>query len=298
MGQLLHRYLRAAGLGLAALLAVVSTASRADSNKHVFWEVAGKHNTVYLLGSVHLLHENDRALPAVTENAYLDAEVLVEELDIYAMLGEVLSPEAMKQQFLPQGQKLAEILGPELNDKLREAVKPLNIDMDFLSRMQPWYVASMVSSLRLMQAGYSPQDGVDYQIAERAHRDGKPIEGFETAVQQLGFFASMPMDQQRQFLAATLEETESSAELRQITDAWRRGDLAALEALLKEGMDEAPELFHRIVTDRNHNWLPRIEQMLADTSQDYLVVTGALHMIGSQGLVELLRAKGYKITRK
>jgi uncharacterized protein YbaP (TraB family) len=156
----------------------------------------------------------------------------------------------------------------------------------------------MVSSLRLMQAGYSPQDGVDYQIAERAHRDGKPIEGFETAVQQLGFFASMPMDQQRQFLAATLEESESATELRRITDAWRRGDLAALEALLKEGMDEAPELFSKVVTGRNRNWLPRIEQMLADPAQDYLVVTGALHMIGSQGLVELLRAKGYRITRK
>jgi uncharacterized protein YbaP (TraB family) len=298
MGQLFHRYVRAAGLGLAALLLAVATASRADDGKHVFWEVAGKHNTVYLLGSVHLLHENDRALPAVTEEAYRDAEVLVEELDIYAMLGEVMSPEALKQQFLPQGQALTEVIGPELDGKLRAAVKPLNLDMNSLSRMQPWYVASMVSSLRLMQAGYNPQDGVDYQIAERAHRDGKPIEGFETAVQQLGFFAAMSMDQQRQFLAATLDETESAAELRQITEAWRRGDLAALESLLKQGMDEAPELFHKIVTDRNRNWLPRIEQMLADPSRDYLVVTGALHMIGSQGLVELLRARGYRITRK
>jgi uncharacterized protein YbaP (TraB family) len=297
MGQLFHRYVRAAALGLAALLAF-APASRADDSKHVFWEVAGKHNTVYLLGSVHLLHENDRALPSVTEHAYLDAEVLVEELDIYAMLGEVMSPEALKHQFLPQGQVLAEILGPELNDKLRAAVKPLNLDMDYLSRMQPWFVATTVSSLRLMKSGYSPQDGVDYQIAERAHRDGKPIEGFETAVQQLGYFASMSMDQQRQFLAATLEESESADELRTITDAWRRGDLAALETLLKQSMDESPELFGMIISDRNRNWLPRIEQMLADPTKDYLVVTGALHMIGPQGLVELLHAKGYRITRK
>ena len=102
MGQLLFRHVRAAALGLAALLAF-APAAQANDPKHVFWEIAGKHNTVYLLGSVHLLHENDRALPAVTEHAYRDAEVLVEELDIYAMLGQVLSPEALKHQFLPQG---------------------------------------------------------------------------------------------------------------------------------------------------------------------------------------------------
>jgi uncharacterized protein len=297
MGQLLSRYVRAAALGLAALLAF-APASRADGGKHVFWEVAGKHNTVYLLGSVHLMHENDRALPAVTEHAYEDAEVLVEELNVFAMLGEVLSAEALKHQFLPQGQQLAEVLGPELTTRLREAALALNLDMDHLGRMQPWFVATTVSSLRLLKSGYSPQDGVDYQLAERANRDGKPIEGFETAVQQLGYFASMSMDQQRQFLAATLQETESAKELRKITDAWRRGDLTALESLLKQGMDESPGLFGKIITDRNRNWLPRIEQMLADPARDYLVVTGALHMIGPQGLVALLRDRGYQITRK
>jgi hypothetical protein len=64
-------------------------------------------------------------------------------------------------------------------------------------------------------------------------------------------------------------------------------------------MEESPELFRQIVVERNRNWLPRIEQMLAEgTDKDYLVVTGALHMIGPQGLVEMLRARGYRITRK
>jgi uncharacterized protein len=297
MGQLFHRYVRAAALGLAALLAF-APATRASDSRHVFWEVAGKHNTVYLMGSVHLLHEGDRALPAVSERAYLDAEVLVEELDVFAMLGEVLGAEALKHQFLPQGQTLAQVIGPELHDQLRVVAQPLGLDMDRLGRMQPWFVATTVSSLRLMKSGYSPQDGVDYQLAERAHRDGKPIEGFETAVQQLAYFAALSMDQQRRFLASTLQESAGADELRTITDAWRRGDLGALEGLLRQSMDESPELFGRIITDRNRNWLPRIEQMLVDPARDYLVVTGALHMVGPQGLVELLRDRGYAITRK
>ena len=282
--------------GFAASLLLCGGA-RAD-DLHVFWQVAGKHNTVYLLGSVHVLHANDHALPAVTDAAYADAEVLVEELDLYAAMGDMFGPEALALQFLPQGQGLSAVLGPELYDKLRAAAKPLGLDMDYISRMQPWYIASTISSLRLLKAGYSPGDGVDFQFAARAHRDEKPIVGLETAAEQLGFFASMPMAEQRKFLAATLEDSEGADELREITEAWRKGDLVALEAELKQGMEEEPELFEKIVLQRNRNWLPRLEQMLADPDQDYLVVTGALHMIGPQGLVEQLRAKGYKITRK
>jgi uncharacterized protein YbaP (TraB family) len=284
----------------AALLALFALpACSAGSKQHVFWEVAGRHNTVYLLGSVHLLHENDRALPPVTESAFLDAEVLVEELDIYALMGAASEPAMLKLQFLPQPQTLVEVLGAALHKRLGEVARPLGLDMDYISRMQPWYVATLVSSARLARAGYNPLDGVDYQLAERAHREHKPIEGLETPVQQMAFFASMSMAEQRKFLAASLDEDDSAAEMREITAAWRRGDLAELEKQLKSGMEETPELFQQIVVERNRNWLPRIEQMLAEaTDKDYLVVTGALHMVGPQGLVELLRARGYRITRK
>ncbi len=282
--------------GVAVSLLFLGSA-KADGS-HVFWEVAGKHNTVYLLGSVHLLHIDDRALPSVTEDAYLDAEVLVEELNILQMASEMLVPEAIAAQVLPEGQSLAAIIGPELHAQLKVAAKDLGLDTDFLSRLQPWYVASIVSALRLAKAGFNAQDGVDYQIALRAQRDGKPIVGLETAAQQLGFLASMSMEDQRNFLAATLNESEDGEELREITEAWRNGDLVALEALLKQGAEQMPTFFQRIVVDRNRNWMPRIEQMLADPQKDYLVVTGALHMIGKEGLVEMLRDKGYKITRK
>jgi len=294
------RFARILNPCIATLLALFAVpAPSADSNQHVFWEVAGKHNTVYLLGSVHLLHANDRALPPVTESAFLDAEVLVEELDIYAMMGAMSEPAVLKLQFLPQPQTLAEVLGINLHKRLGTVAGPLGIDMDYISRMQPWYVATLVSSTRLARAGYDSRDGVDYQLAERAHRDNKPIEGLETAAQQMAFFASMSMAEQRKFLAASLDEDDSAAEMREITDAWRRGDLAALEAQLRSGMEESPELFQQIEVQRSRNWLPRIEQMLAEgTDKDYLVVTGALHMIGQQGLVELLRARGYRITRR
>ncbi len=274
-----------------------SIGAQADG-QHVFWEVTGKYNTVYLLGSVHLLHSTDRALPAVTEAAYLDAETIVEELDIFAATAEMSGGAALALQILPEGQTLAAVLGPELHAQLQKAAAPLHIDTDFLTRMQPWYVAMQVMQARLMQAGFSPLDGVDYQIAMRAQSDRKPLRGLETAMDQLSLFAKLPLDEQREFLRATLEETDAARELSEITAAWRRGDLEQLEALLRSGAAESPEFFKALTTDRNLRWMPQIETMLAHPQDDYLVVTGALHMVGDDGLVELLRRKGYKVERK
>lgn len=279
------------------LLALLPGVALADG-QHVFWEVAGRHNTVYLMGSVHVLHADDRALPAVTEAAYLDAEVLVQELDPFLAQGDMADAGMRALLFLPEGQSLATLIGTAMNERLVAVAGPLGLDPGYLDTLQPWYAAVLVSSQRQIKAGYTPEDGVDYQIALRARRDAKPIVGLETAAGQLGFFAAMSMPEQRRFLEATLQETGSQEDLRRLTDAWRRGDLALLEAELAQGLEDLPELFDLIIVQRNQNWMEQIEQMLADPEQDYLVVTGALHMVGRQGLVELLRERGYRIVRR
>jgi uncharacterized protein len=275
---------------------LVSVTAHAD--QHVFWEVSGHHNTVYLLGSVHVLRSTDAALPDVAEAAYLDAETVIEELDPFAAAAEMGGVAALALQALPPGQTLAGVLGAELYERLRKDVALLHIEPDTLARKQPWYVALLVMQTRLVQGGFNSADGVDNQIALRAQRDNKPLRGLETAVQQLSIFAGMSLDEQREFLRSTLDEGNLADEVEAITAAWRSGDLGQLESLLRSGVEESPKFFKALTTDRNQRWLPQIEAMLADPKDDYLVVAGALHMVGEQGLVELLRRKGYSIKRR
>ncbi|MFO1503175.1 MAG: TraB/GumN family protein [Steroidobacteraceae bacterium] len=288
------RALRALGIAATLLCSMGATAD----GLHTFWEISGKHNTVWLFGAVHVLHSSDTSLPQVATNAYGNAEKVVEELVIDEVLGELAGPEGQKLQFLPEGQTLPAVLGPDLYSKLQAEAQRLGIDLEFMSRMQPWFVAQQVESLRMLRAGFNPLNGVDMQIAARARQDGKPVLGLETLNDQLGIFAGLSMDEQRDFLRATLEETESEAELRELTKAWRDGDLKTLQSALRKGAEESPVLFRKLTVDRNRRWIPQIEQMLQDQGNDYLIVTGALHMVGRDGLVELLRRKGYKVVQK
>jgi uncharacterized protein YbaP (TraB family) len=288
-------WLHRAATVVAALLC--SIAARADG-LNTFWEISGKHNTVWLFGSVHVLHSSDTSLPQVATDAYGKAEKVVEELVIDEVLGQLSGSQGEKLQFLPEGKTLAGVLGPQLNAKLQDEARRLGIDLDFMTRMQPWFVAQQIENLRMLRAGFNPLNGVDMQIAARARQDGKPIIGLETVEDQLGIFAGLSLDEQREFLRATLEETDSDAQLRELMTAWRSGDLKTLQAALRKGAEESPVLFRKLTVDRNRRWMPQIEKMLQDEGNDYLVVTGALHMVGREGLVESLRRKGYKVVQK
>ena len=111
--------------------------------------------------------------------------------------------------------------------------------------------------------------------------------------EQLGFFAHLSLDQQREFLRSTLEDSASAgSETDAVVQAWQRGDTAKLEQLLREGSNESPELYRLLTTERNRRWLPKITQLLTG-DDNCLVIVGALHLIGHDGLIELLQRQGY-----
>jgi uncharacterized protein YbaP (TraB family) len=279
----------------AALLLsfVLSASAHADEAHHTFWSVKGAHNTVYLLGSVHVLKPTDSVLPPEALRAYTKAKALVMEIDLNNATAESLMDADTSLETLPEGQTLASVLGPLGFARFCAHVKKLGLDPDFFSAFQPWFAAMAIEQQELTQQGFDASSGVDEQFAQRAATDQKPIIGLETMTQQLGFFAQLTFDQQRRFLLYTLDDADDDANSAdEVVNAWRTGDLKTLERLLSESYQQYPELFRMLTTDRNRQWLPTITQLLHE-DQDYLVIVGALHLVGKDGVVQMLAQAGY-----
>ena len=275
------------------LLFGASLGARADEAHHIFWEVKGKHNTVYLLGSVHMLKAADSTLPAEAMHAYALSKVLVMEVDLNGVGADALLESGAELETLPEGHSLADAVGPQLYAQLLSRAKPLGLEAEILSHFQPWFAALTLQQLELAKSGFDPTAGVDEQFALLAQADYKPIIGLETIDEQLGFFAHLSLEQQRQFLRSTLQESDTAeSQTDAVVRAWQRGDTVRLEQLLREGTDESPELYRLLTTDRNRRWLPKITQLL-NGDDNYLVIVGALHLIGHDGVVELLQRQGY-----
>jgi uncharacterized protein len=289
---------RAVRLGAALLLLATSASAFAQTGHHTFWEVKGRSNTVYLLGSVHMLKPDDSALPAEVLQAYEQSKSLVMELDLNSVDGEALLGSGVASTMLPEGQTLKGVLQPELYASVVEHGKTVGLGAEILDHFQPWFAALVLEQTALGQSGMESGAGIDEQFAQRAREDDKPIIALETAEEQLGFFSRLTMDQQRQYLQSTLKDLNTEAsDAALLVRAWQRGDIAELERLMRKDSATNPELFRMLTTDRNLKWLPKITGLLRD-DRDYLVIVGALHLVGKDGLVDLLKRQGFDVVQR
>jgi uncharacterized protein YbaP (TraB family) len=268
-------------------------AAHAEDSHHIFWEVKGAHNTVYLLGSVHMLKPADSALSPEVLRAYQRSRALVMELDLNDTNAEALLGSALESATLPEGQTLAAALGPELYAAFSARAKSVELDPEVSAHLQPWFAALLLEQLSLARSGFDANAGIDMQFTQRALADGKPVIALETMAEQIGYFAQLTLDQQRQFLRSTLQELDGGeADTATLVRAWQHGDTAELERLLREESAQSPELLRVLTSVRNRRWLPKIAALLHDDHDD-LVIVGAMHLIGRDGLVELLKGQGY-----
>jgi len=291
------RSARSTGLGrlvLLLLLALAVPAAPAGADALPLWQIRDADTRVWLLGSIHLLRESDYPLPAPIRDAYGQADALVMELDMDDLDSAMVSAVMFARGTPPEGETLASLMGSEKYSRAREAAAAAGIDLDRLQGAEPWFAALTLTQMLLMRHGYDPRQGLDVHMAALARRDGKPVEGLETFEEQIVFFDSLPMALQSDMLLESLAEIgDLEAGMGRTVEAWRRGDTAYLADELLEELRRYPELYERLVTERNRKWVPRLAALL-DREGDYLVVVGALHLVGPDSVLAMLAAEGVR----
>lgn len=283
-------------LGILMLLMLALPVHAAESAHPVtLWEVSGANNSVYLLGSIHLLRPQDYPLPSALDTAYSDAEILIMEVDM-----DDLDPLATQAAFATYGvlqddRTLRDLMGSDLYAQAVAAADAIDIPLDMLHKTDPWYAAMTVEIMMLGRIGFDPTLGIEMYMLSKAQDDGKRIDGFETVEEQLQFLDGMSIEAQREMLISTLTESAKLGEMMdQLIGAWRHGDLDFLETGMLDELAKHEELNKVLVTDRNERWATRIEALL-DDDDDYLIIVGALHLVGDQGVPNLLRQRGIGI---
>ena len=281
--------------GLAGLLLLAFGAQVAHARGETsVWSVKGERNTVYLAGSVHALPKDDAAFPEQLERAYQAVNVIVLEVD----LDDMNPLDAIKfittNGTLPANQSLEDIVGAEPYARVSKLAASLQVPEIVISKLEPWSAALILTQYALTKTGFDPALGIDMQITERARTDGKSIEGLETVIDQLSVFDSCTFEEQTRFLLDSAEDVPKlNEDLQDLIDAWRSGNLRALEKAFVEERAKSPQLYDALLGARNRQWLPKIEALLKE-DRDYLVVVGALHYVGRDGLLALLSKDGHK----
>ena len=280
---------------LAALFLLLYSLVARGGEPAMIWIAEGDTNRVYLLGSIHVLRETDHPLPGAVEVVYDDAERLVMEIDM-----DDIDPLAALQVLMSRGvlegdMTLQDIMGPEAYAQARASAAEINIPMELLDKTKPWLAAVTVQEMIMMRVGFKAEHGIEMYLTSKATADGKPITGLETVEQQLGFLDSLPTETQISWLLQSIAEAQNLETLvDEMVVAWRSGDVKFLEEKLLFEMDAYPELRDAILVDRNKSWVEPIMALL-DDSDDYLIVVGVAHLVGDNGVPDLLSKQGVRI---
>ncbi len=290
------KQIRRAFLGGLALLSFGIAAQAAGTGP--LWEIKGKSNTVYLLGSVHVLRESDYPLPGVILEAYREAEALYMEIDLDNLdAGEALQF-TLERGSLPPDRSLRDILGVEGFATADMRATAIGVDLGMFVRFEPWVAALAVVQAQVANLGLKPEHGIEQYVLGLAQKDGKEVLGLETMADQLGVLDSLELDRQGKFLMMSLEEAEGArAQLDGMIAAWRKGDSRSLAATLSEEFKDFQDLYAPLIITRNRNWAGQIAQLL-DDDRDYLIVVGALHLVGDDSVIELLNSRGIRARQR
>lgn len=255
-------------------------------------------STLYIYGTIHLRRTGDAWGSPAVEQALAAADEIWTELEISPEADARTQTLAMQYGVAPPGRPLSSWLNAAEQQRFAQTVQRLGLQPQALEPLRPWLAGLTLTVVPMVRAGYDPNAGVDRAIDAYGDAHHKRMRALETPEQQLGFFANLSDDVQKQLLLESIDEAdEGVATLNQASAAWEQGDLATLERLLNQDMrEEYPEVYAVLIKARNDAWVAALMQELQGSGVDFVAV-GAGHLVGDDGLVAQLRARGVEVER-
>lgn len=283
----------ALGLGLAWSVLAPQTAQAEPA----MWVVKDRDSTIYLFGTVHLLKKDanwntPKVQAAMAESKELWLELI--DAEDSAKLGPVIQQLGVDAQ-----RPLSSKLTAAQNAKLAKVAAEYGIQPAQLEPLKPWLAAVTLSLLPLQKAGWDANAGVDKLLRAQAVKEGDALMAFETAEQQMRFFADLPEPLQVNYLDQVLDDTAQGVALMdRLAAAYLAGDPDTIGRIMTVEMKtEAPELYAALLTRRNVAWAAQVQKMLAGKGTHFVAV-GAGHLAGPDSVQVQLAKRGIKARRR
>ncbi len=267
-------------------------------SKTSLWEVRSTNTTAYLLGSIHLLSESAYPLPSQMDSAFKSSEQLVLEVDLVTMKSPDAQIDLLVKGMLPRGESLTEILSPKTLKLANAITAEIGLTMVAFKHYKPWMFVMTLTAAKLQQLGLSSQYGVDWHYFERAMDRKMPIIGLETIDEQIGYFEKMEGDDRDEFVRQSLEDFDLiESELGEIMAAWRSGNMDVMERTLLKNLEKYPRIQSLLINERNRNWIEKLDTIM-QSGVTTMVIVGAGHIPGKDGLLQLLQSQGYTVQQQ
>lgn len=268
----------------------------AAASPNFLWQVQVRGSTIYLLGSIHVLKKEVYPLSKTIQEAFAQSDTLAVEANINDLTRIDLERIAFSSLYR-EGDNLERHVSPATLALIKKEAGRLALPLEVALQQKPWCLGLTLQSLALLQAGYDPAYGVDQHFLTRATGKKKILE-LEGLDEQIDLLAGLSETEQEIFLLSSLNDLKNIIrEADKLVETWRAGAVKRLEAIIAKNAPQDnsfTSINEKLILDRNKKMAAVIETYLKSPGTCFVIV-GAAHLIGNQGIVQLLKDKGYKV---
>jgi len=267
-----------------------------QSQKSFLWKIQSETNTVYLLGSLHFARKEIYPLRQRIENAFDQSDFLVVEANVND-IGKADFQKLMGSAIYPADDTLEKHLSTETYERVKKEMGGLGIPVELINKQKPWFLSMTMVALESLKLGLDPRLGIDMYFLSKAQGKKKILE-LESLDEQISLLSGLSDKDQELFLLYTLKDLNIlEQELDKMIQAWTSGDTKAMEALMTRSVSEDKRLssiYEKLVYERNKKMALKIENLLK-AKETYFIIVGAGHLVGNEGIIELLKRDGYGV---
>jgi len=273
------------------IIALIAGVDRLDARSCVWKVTSPAGGTLYLAGSWHALRSRDYPLPAAFKTAFEASSNLAFEISPNDLHN---SGRALENAgTYPRGDSLKKHVSPITYNVLQVTLGFANVPDEKFSRYRPWYLVLALESPGVR--GMSGKLGIERHFEQRSAAASKPVTGLETLREHVEVFSGLSdRASEALLLHSFTPEDDPRSTFAMLMNAWRKGDAESLASITRYNLRTLPGMADRLLSNRNRNWIPKIEGYLG-SGKTYFVVVGAAHMGGTDGVLALLKARGYRI---
>lgn len=271
--------------------------------KNFLWEVENGKTKMYLLGSIHLMPESTYPLNPIIESSFNESDILAIEADPTKIDQAKVQQLIMNTGMYPQGETLKENIDTELYQKIETVFTTFGMPMQQIDMFKPWFVGFNLAMLEIQKTKLDPKLGIDMHFIEKAKNKDIEIIELENGYDQLKLLTSFPEEAQEQYLEYSLDNYENVQEMFDtMLKAWTTGDAELMNTATKQKMLDfcktmpgLEEYYEKMFLQRDIKIVEKLDKILkSNDGKTYFVVVGAGHLIGEDGLLQLLKDNGYK----
>jgi len=260
------------------------------------WKVENETGTIYLCGTFHVLRDQDYPLPAEFDIAYKASKKIVIETDVSKMNDPALAQSIMSKAMFKDGKTLKTVLSEQTFNKLSKVCASLGLPLQSLLMLKPSMINVTILGVKMLQLGVK-NEGVDMHYYKKAMKHKKEVSFLESVELQIDLLTQGSDGVEEEYILLFLDDLKKiEKETIAMLEDWKSGDDAFMNKKVDKIIKASPEYYEELLKNRNDAWMEKIPAYFEDKEIE-MVMVGAMHLHGKDGLLHQLEQKGYTLTQ-